>query len=390
MQMTKRLLVFRSSLLATSETFIKQQVTSLSSWEAMLVGNRRLPSSLAIDNVNSSIITDHFDTFWQKLKWRTFRQFGWPKPQQYNDLVAYKSALVHVHFGTDAVVAWPWIKHLGVPMLVTLHGFDINTHPEWWISGQGGDYRRNYPKQLKALAHKKNVSFIAVSQAIRQQAIQAYGIPEHKVSVLHIGVDHQTFSLGKTPIHERSLRVLFVGRLVEKKAAGVLIQAMAQVQQLVPQAELSIVGDGPQRDELQQLADKMNVKVSFLGEVSNDKVRAQIHEARIFCLPSITASNGDAEGLPIVLLEAQACGLPVVTSARGGRDEGIADGVTGFAFDEGDVKALSTHILRLLQDDQLAQKMSEAGPKFIAENFRLRDCTAKLEAHYDQQLVANK
>ena len=382
MPMTKRVLVFRSSLLAASETFIKQQVSSLTSWEAMLVGNRRLPSGLAIDDIKTSIITDHFDTFWQKLKWRAFRQFGWPKPQQYLDLIAYKPALVHVHFGTDAVVAWPWIKHLGVPMLVTLHGFDINTHPEWWESGQGGEFRRQYPSQLKALSKVKNVSFIAVSQATRQQAIQVYGIPAHKVSVLHIGVDHHTFSLGKTSILERPLRVLFVGRLVEKKAAGILIEAMAQVQQQVPQAELAIVGDGPQREELQQLADYLNVKVNFLGEMPSDKVRAQLHEARIFCLPSITASNGDAEGLPIVLLEAQACGLPVVTSARGGSDEGIADGITGFSFDEGDVATLSTHILRLLQDDDLAQKMSEAGPQFIAENFRLDDCTAKLEAHY--------
>ena len=386
----KRIMVFRSSLLAASETFIKQQVISLSSWDAMLVGNRRLPLGLAIDDINFSIITDHFDTFWQKLKWRLFRQFQWPKSQQYLDIAAYKPALVHVHFGTDAVVAWPWIKHLNVPMLVTLHGFDINTRPEWWKSGEGGKSRKAYPSQLKALAEEKNVSFIAVSQAVRQQAIQVYGIPEHKISVLHIGVDHQAFSLGKTPKHQRPLRDLFVGRLVEKKAAGVLIEAMAQVLKQLPQAELSIVGNGPQREELQQLADKLNVKVNFLGEMPNDQVRAQIHDARIFCLPSITASNGDAEGLPIVLLEAQACGLPVITSARGGRDEGIADGVTGFSFNEGDVNALSTHILNLLQDDQLAQKMSEAGPEFIAENFRLNDCTAKLEAHYDQQVAANK
>ena len=386
----KRILVFRSSLLATSETFIKQQVVSLVSWDAMLVGNRRLASGLAIDGIKSTLITNNYDKFWQKVKWRLFRWFGWPKSQEYLNIVAYKPALVHVHFGTDAVLAWPWIRHLGVPMLVTLHGFDINTHPEWWISGHHGDYWRNYPGQLKALAHKKNVSFIAVSQAIRQQAIQAYGIPAHKVSVLYIGVDHQTFSLGKTPIHERPLRVLFVGRLVEKKAAGVLIRAMAQVQQLVPQAELTIVGEGPQREELQQLANELKVQVNFLGEMPNDKVRAQLHEARIFCLPSITASNGDAEGMGIVLLEAQACGLPVLTSARGGRDEGIADGVTGFSFDEGDVDALSTHILRLLQDDHLLQKMSEAGPRVIAENFRLNDCTAKLEAHYDQQVATKK
>jgi glycosyltransferase involved in cell wall biosynthesis len=76
----------------------------------------------------------------------------------------------------------------------------------------------------------------------------------------------------------------------------------------------------------------------------------------------------------------------VVTSARGGRDEGIAEGVTGFSFPEGDVAALALHLMRLLQDNNLTQKMSEAGPGFIAENFRLDVCTKGLEAHYDSQL----
>ena len=113
----KRILVFRSSLLAASETFINQHVSSLVSWDAMLVGNRRLASGLAIDGINSMLIANNINTFWQKLNWRLFRRFGWPKSQEFLDIVAYKPALVHVHFGTDAVVAWPWIKHLGVPML---------------------------------------------------------------------------------------------------------------------------------------------------------------------------------------------------------------------------------------------------------------------------------
>ncbi len=79
MFMMKRILVFRSSLLAASETFIKQQVSSLVSWDAMLVGNRRVPSGLAIDGISSTLITNNPDKFWQKLKWRLFRRFGWPK-----------------------------------------------------------------------------------------------------------------------------------------------------------------------------------------------------------------------------------------------------------------------------------------------------------------------
>jgi colanic acid/amylovoran biosynthesis glycosyltransferase len=381
-----RILVYRSSLLAYSETFIAQQVASLKRWQPILVGSRRLLDGLNVEGVASTLITDNYNTFWQKIERRLFRDFGWPKSQEFRDVEAYQPALVHVHFGTDAVAAWSWVKHLGVPMLVTLHGFDINISPDWWTSGRGGDYRCNYPKRLKKLAQEKNVSFIAVSQAIRQQAIEVYDIPAEKIAVLHIGVDHQAFSPGKTPIYQRPLRVLFVGRLVEKKAASILIRAMEIVQRQLAKAELTIVGDGPQRVELEQLANKLKVDVNFLGEATNTAVRENLHEARIFCLPSITASNGDAEGLPIVLLEAQACGLPVVTSARGGRDEGIAEGVTGFSFPEGDVAALASHLLRLLQDDNLVQKMSEAGPSFIAKNFRLDVCTNSLEAHYDSQL----
>ena len=99
MLMIKRILVFRSSLLATSETFIKQQVSSLVSWDALLVGNRRLASGLAIDGINSTLITNNSDKFWQKLQWRLFRRFGWPKSQEYLEIVAYKADLVHVHFG---------------------------------------------------------------------------------------------------------------------------------------------------------------------------------------------------------------------------------------------------------------------------------------------------
>jgi glycosyltransferase involved in cell wall biosynthesis len=117
---------------------------------------------------------------------------------------------------------------------------------------------------------------------------------------------------------------------------------------------------------------------------SRDVATTLLAEARVFCLPSVTAESGDAEGLPLVVLEAQASGVPVVTSARGGATEGIRDGVTGYAFAERDVAALAERLIALLTDDALATRFSEAGPPFIGENHDLYGQTAQLEALYDR------
>ena len=122
--------------------------------------------------------------------------------------------------------------------------------------------------------------------------------------------------------------------MVEKKGANILIEAFARVRKQIENAELVMVGDGPLLAEFKQLAQQLRVPVTFTGTLSSDQVKQQIDEARVFCLPSVTATNGDAEGFGLVLLEAQACGVPVVTSARGGATEGIKDGVTGCAFPE--------------------------------------------------------
>jgi glycosyltransferase involved in cell wall biosynthesis len=105
----------------------------------------------------------------------------------------------------------------------------------------------------------------------------------------------------------------------------------------------------------------------------------------VFCLPSVTASNGDAEGLPTVLLEAQACGVPVVTSALGGK-EGVVDGVTGFIFPEKDVKALADRLGDLLGNDDLAARMSAAEP----EHVRRGTGTCSPEFRHPQMHIADR
>lgn len=135
--------------------------------------------------------------------------------------------------------------------------------------------------------------------------------------------------------------------------------------------------------ELRALADELHVPVQFQGKLAAAAVKQHLDQARVCCLPSVTAQNGDAEGLGMVLLEAQACGVPVVTSARGGVSDAIRHGETGFAVPERDTAALAHFLTKLLSDDALTESMSRAAVQFVAANFDIHQCTAALEDWYD-------
>jgi glycosyltransferase involved in cell wall biosynthesis len=379
-----KVLVCRAGLLPYSETFIREQLLAYSRWKPILVGTHRVEPGLPVDGLELRLLHSATPTLPSRLFKRALRELHVAPPGAVRKLRAENAALVHVHFGTDAVDYWPLVKQLNLPVMVTLHGFDINIHKEEWQRDRGSLASRRYPARLLAMSRQRGVHFVAVSEAIRRRAIE-YGIAPDAITVRYIGIDRRRFAFSGVPLAARPRRILYVGRLVEKKGGELLIRAFARVRAQVPDAELVMAGDGPLENRFRAAAAQAAVAVQFLGSVASEEVKRQIDCARVFCLPSITAANGDAEGLPISILEAQACGVPVVTSARGGVTEGIIPGVTGFGFAEGDVVALGDRLLQLLRDDPLALSMSDAAPRFIAEKFDINQCTRALEDLYDAQ-----
>jgi glycosyltransferase involved in cell wall biosynthesis len=294
---------------------------------------------------------------------------------------------VHIHFGTDAVSFWPIVRKLSVPVVITLHGSDINIYREWWERGLVRMGNARYPEKLLRLSRQPRVHFVAVSEAIRTRATE-YGIPSDRISVRYIGIDLTRFKFSGRVLPERPRRILYVGRLVEKKGGEYLIRAFARLRSLIPDVQLALIGDGPLAGPYKLLAQRLNVPVEFLGRRDSEAVKREIDNARVFCLPSVVAENGDAEGLGISILEAQACGVPVVTSARGGSTEGIMDGVTGISFPERDVEALTRALHTLLVNDDVALSMSRAAMEFMAQRFEILSCTRDLERMYEALLPA--
>jgi glycosyltransferase involved in cell wall biosynthesis len=377
-----KVIVFRSDLLPLSETFIKAQVQALTRWQPILIGYRLVPGGLSVRGLNVRLIPGLSSSIFGRIKLRLCQLLGMAHRPTMCVLREINARLVHVHFGTEAVDLWPSVRKLDLPMLVTLHGYDINIHREWWEAGHGGIHRRNYPARLLRLAHAPGVRFIAVSEAIRVRAME-FGIPEDKVSVHYIGVETRKFRPGPVPITARRRCILFVGRLVEKKGVEYLIRAFHKVCTEIPTAELVIVGDGPLGSQLQNLSLSLGVDVSFLGALSGEKITAQIDQARVLCLPSISALDGDAEGFGMVLLEAQASGVPVVTSAKGGAAEAILPNQTGYSFTEKDTEALAEHLIKLLAGKRLAEEFSSRAVVFVRGKYEISKCTRALEDLYD-------
>jgi glycosyltransferase involved in cell wall biosynthesis len=373
-----KVLVYRSHLLPYSETFIREQIRMLSNWTGVLVGDRLVSGGLSLDGLDVRIL-QYQNKVARKLASLASR---FTVASKLKVLRSERADLLHIHFGTDAYKIWPLAKKLDTPVLVTLHGYDINTYADWWESGQGGRSMQGYPSSLLEMARDPRLHFIAVSEAIKARAI-AVGIPETKITVSHIGVDTRLFRPGPKPIADRR-EILYVGRLVEKKGCEYLLRAFSDIQADFPDYRLMIVGNGPLEAQLKEFARSNGTRATFLGSLSSEQVRERMAEARVFCLPSITADNGDAEGLGIVILEAQACGVPVITSARGGAKEAVLHGESGYAHSEKDVAAIRQGLVSLLGDDELAMRFGSRGRQHTVEHMDLVSCTRRLEEIYAQ------
>ncbi len=385
--MRNRVAIYQDGLLSYSETFIKKQTLALSGWTPILLGHKLKRKGLPLAPLQVELLIPAATSGLRRLMYFVRRWMNKPDSIGITTLKKLDVDLVHAHFGTSAVDIWPYAKALNIPMLVTLHGFDINVYREVWEAGQRGKRRKRYPQQLLALAKESRVHFLAVSSAIQKRAIQ-YGIPPEKITVSYIGVDSESFTPSDIPLAERKSRILYVGRLVEKKGAGYLIDAFVKIKAAVPDAELIIVGKGPLEEEFKRQVKKLELTgVHFLGALSNQEVKEQIDQARIFCLPSITAANGDAEGLPISILEAQASGVLVVTSSSGGVGDNLIDGETCYTFPEKNSDELARIAVDVLTKPKDHQRVIENQLGLIAERFQLKNCACELEKVYTEFVI---
>jgi colanic acid/amylovoran biosynthesis glycosyltransferase len=286
--------------------------------------------------------------------------------------------IVQCHFGAlgRKAVLLRAIGALSGRIVTAFHGEDITCYPH--------RFRTNVYAPLFALGDL----FLPISDRWNPE-LRALGCPPARTRVHRMGVDIGRYPWPREPIaRDRPLRILSVARLVEKKGIADAVHAVAR---LAADCEYLVIGDGPMRHELEIAARDLGIagRVCFLGPLPQDAVIAQLCSADIFLAPSVTAKDGDIEGIPVVLMEAMACRLPVVSTRHSAIPELVADGISGFLVGEHDVDGLADRLARLTENPDLRRRMGVAGREAVAREFAVSTLNRRLEEMYRELLKSD-
>jgi|SRR5580658_4643392 colanic acid/amylovoran biosynthesis glycosyltransferase len=298
-----------------------------------------------------------------------FKQFGILPSRP--DLRALEPRIIHAHFGRGGTLALPIARSLGIPLVVTFHGGDATKEKH---------YRRRllptiYQRRLEQLK-REAAAIICVSDFIRDRLL-ARGFPAGKLEVIRYGVEPAPDEPGIPAAPEPY--ALFVGRFVEKKGIVHLLDAIRLLRARGQPLSLVLIGDGPLAETLKSAAADL-ADVRFIGWQSQEMVRGWMRHALALCVPSVVAREGDAEGLPNVVLEAMATATPVIGSRNAGIGEAIADNVTGLLVPPGEPAALAAALARLIDDPAARAAMAVAARRRAAEHFSASTQSRLLEA----------
>jgi len=283
--------------------------------------------------------------------------------------------IIHCHFGPNGIIG-VYLKEIGIDskFVTTFYGYDMST---FILSNGNNVYKKLF---------SKGDLFISISEYWKKKLVKI-GCEEGRIIVHRLGIDLDDFkSLERKP--PEIIKILSVGRLVEKKGHEFAIKAIVKIISKHKNVTYIIAGDGLLRAKLESLVSELEIKnyVKFLGAVEQDEVLKLYQQAHIFVLPSVTASNGDQEGTPVVLMEAQAVGLPIVSTYHSGIPEVVIDGKSGFLVPEKDVDALAERIEYLINHPEIWSEMGRAGRKFVEEHYDINKLNKRLVEIY-QKLI---
>lgn len=281
--------------------------------------------------------------------------------------------IIHAHFGPIGCNYLPVSLSLNIPLITNFYGYDlsvkdiINQHQEAYVE-----------------LFKKGKHFLVEGPCMQEKLI-SLGCPEEKISIQRIAIDLERYSFrerswdGKRPIH-----LLFVGRFVEKKGLEYALQALAKIRKDYS-FQFRIIGGGKLEQSLRSLNSKLGLtkEIVWLGVQPHGKVIEELQTCDILIQPSVTASNGDSEGgAPTIILEAQACGVPVIASTHADIPYITCSNESALLSPERDVDSLTHNICQLFENSEAWSRMGKKGREHVEKDHDVRKEVIFLEGLY--------
>ena len=274
---------------------------------------------------------------------------------------------LHAHFAHDpALVALLTRRLTGVPYSITAHARDLYQIPV-----------------RSLLARARDAEAVVTCCAANVEYLHAV-LPDRlhrRLRLIHHGVELDRF----VPARRAGdavprVEIVSVGRLVEKKGFPDLLRACSLLRDGSTPFRLQILGDGPLRGDLTALRDVLELRdeVEIVGERDGEDVLRAYQRADLFALTPVVTADGDRDGVPNVVVEAMACGLPVVTTDAGGITEIVEHGVNGLVAQPGDVPAIARHLAELIGDASRRRRLGDAGRRSVEEGFDVRSAADQL------------
>ncbi len=289
--------------------------------------------------------------------------------------------IIHTHYGPNGNFGTLLkdLKAIKGKVITTFHGYDMSK------------YIRNNGDDVYDYLFVKGDLFLPISEYWKDSLIKL-GCSEHKIIVHRMGVDTNKFRfIPRKQKNNEKVQLLTIARLVEKKGLEFGIRAVAKVMKKHSNLEYRIVGDGSLRYELEELVEDLKIvdKVKLLGWKQQEEIVELMRDADILLAPSVTAKDGDQEGIPVVLMEALAQGLPVLSTRHSGIPELVQDGISGFLIPEKDVDGLAEKLLYLIKHQEIWPEMGRAGRVHVERNYDINKLNDRLVELY-QQLLRDK
>ncbi len=290
------------------------------------------------------------------------------KRQQYD--------IIHCNFGNVGLKG-VFLRNIGAiegKLITKFYGLDLSGHLQ-----EFGD--RVYDPLFD-----KGDLFIPISK-LQKRRLLDLGCDEKKIIVHRLGIDCQKFTFTpRQPHPDGQIRLVTIARLVEKKGVEYGIRAVAKLSKLYQNIEYNIVGDGYLRETLEKLVEELDAgeAVKLLGWRQRAEVIEILNNADILLAPSVTSENGDQEGTPVVLMEAMAMSLPVVSTQHSGIPELVEDGVSGFLVPERDWEALAEKINYLIQHPDIWVQMGKEGRLQVEKFYNIDLLNDRLIEIYQQ------